>query len=100
MNIGIPIIYKLADLSEYKIIYVSTHHFIGVFGPREVAHLRASVHTLQRLTGQCVPETDTPESIYRIFIQSASWKSTNKIVNTQNNSRRNSLNQFSISLFK
>lgn len=36
-----------------------TYQLIGMFGPGQVAHLRAGVHTLQRLGGQSVPKPDT-----------------------------------------
>lgn len=36
--------------------FASPHQFIGVFGPCQVADLRARVCALQRLTRQSVPE--------------------------------------------
>lgn len=37
----------------------TSHQLVGVFGPGQVADLRASVRALQRLTRQGVPETQT-----------------------------------------
>ena len=37
-------------------VCVCPHQFVSMFGPGQVAHLRAGVGALQRLTRQRVPE--------------------------------------------
>ncbi len=47
--------------NEYIFYCVSgvTYQLISMFGPGQVADLRAGVHTLQGLRGQGVPKSDT-----------------------------------------